>query len=87
MMISMSRDWANGSTREWRELRLRVLERDAYRCQLKHAECTTVANHVHHLDGKGNGDDPTRLVAACEWCNLHEGKPQGDPQPRSNTAW
>lgn len=97
--------WANGSTRTWRKKRRRVLERDRYRCQLRlpaacdctirgcrrfHG-CTTIATHVHHLDGKALGDDESRLVAACAACNLHVGDPAkgggGDPEPARRTAW
>lgn len=83
----MSDAWSGGSTRAWRKTRAFVLERDGYRCQVQREGCTTVATHAHHLDGKEFGDDPDRLVAACAYCNLAEGKPQGDPEPLRGIAW
>lgn len=48
-----------------------------------------VAGHAHHLDGKRNGDDPSRIVAACPACNLAIGDPARarDPEPRPRTQW
>lgn len=46
------------------------------------------AGHAHHLDGKKNGDDPTRIRAACSACNLAIGDPgEGDPAPMPRTTW
>jgi 5-methylcytosine-specific restriction endonuclease McrA len=87
----MSGAWGKGSTRAWRNLRLKILRRDGYRCQLRIPDtCTTIADCVHHLDGKAAGDDPDRLVASCTPCNLHTGDPAGrghDPEHVSRTAW
>jgi len=96
--------WENGSTRKWRKLRKLILERDRYRCQLnlppacdctirgckRFHGCTTIATVAHHLDGKAIGDDPARVVAACQACNLQVGDPAKgghDPEPRQATAW
>jgi 5-methylcytosine-specific restriction endonuclease McrA len=56
-----------GSTRKWRETRLRILRRDAYRCHY----CGQAANTVDHVipKAKGGTDDPSNLVAACARCN------------------
>src|SRR5713101_4557349 len=82
--------WENGSTRDWRKKRRRVLERDRHRCQLglppacdctirgckRFHGCKTRADCVHHLFGKMvTGDDEKYLVAACTPCNLHIGDP------------
>lgn len=86
----MSTNWAKGSTRNWRRLRVRILDRDGWECQLKLAGCTVRAQHVHHTLGKGlTGDDPAHLVAACQSCNLKTGDPnkQPDPPPRPRTRW
>lgn len=66
----MSKSWEAGSTRAWRRTRARVLARDGYTCQVRLPGCTTRATHAHHLDGKAHGDNPARIVAACEHCNL-----------------
>lgn len=69
-------DWSKGSTRAWRQLRLKILDRDAYECQLRIPSiCTHRATHVHHINGKTSGDDPDNLQAACAECNLHVGDP------------
>lgn len=87
----MSRSWAKGSTRRWRELRAQVLRANANtnrgRCALnvgvecaKHGKpcrgiCTGAATEVHHSRGKAHGDDVRYLVATCQPCNLHVGQP------------
>jgi 5-methylcytosine-specific restriction endonuclease McrA len=54
----------NGSTREWRNTRARVLARDGWIC--------------HHVDHRvpvlfGGTDDESNLLAACANCNLAKG--------------
>jgi 5-methylcytosine-specific restriction endonuclease McrA len=65
----------NGSTREWRNTRARVLARDGWICQLKLPGCTVTAHHVdHHVPVLfGGADDESNLVAACANCNLAKG--------------
>jgi len=78
----MSRSWSAGSTYAWRRLRLRVLERDRYRCRLRLGSCLGVASQVHHTHGRAvTGDDPRYLVAACRPCNLEVGDPTRVPDP------
>lgn len=88
---TMSKAWANGSTRGWRIIRARILQRDSYQCQIKlPGVCTTQATHVHHTHGKlVTGDDPRYLVSACRACNLRVGDPtkQPDPPHRPITKW
>lgn len=88
----MSGAWGKGSTWAWRKLRLAILRRDGYRCQLRvEGVCTVVADCVHHLYGKAQGDSPRDLVASCTPCNLHIGEPfragKTDPAPRPCTTW
>ena len=92
----MSKGWENGSTREWRKIRLRILKRDSYQCQLRIAGiCRYRADCVHHLHGKAAGDNPAGLVAACTPCNLRIGDPTkptrgktlADPAPKPSTLW
>ena len=88
----MSKAWASGSTREWREvIRPFILNRDKYRCQIRIPDvCTTVATDVHHIYGrKVTGDkDMTKLQAACHECNLKIGDPsRGDPPPAPRGWW
>ncbi len=87
----MSKGWEGGSTRGWRKIRLAVLQRDHYVCQLRiNGVCTYRADCAHHLDGKALGDSPDRCVASCTPCNLHVGDPAGrgsDPEHVQRTAW
>ncbi len=66
------------SHRRWRRVRLLVLERDGWTCQIRASGCTTVAEHVDHIVPRrlgGAGYDPRNLRAACAKCNL------GRPSP------
>lgn len=84
----MSRSWAKGSTAKGRKIRLYVLQRDGWLCQLQLEHCTTKATDAHHLDGKRAGDHPARMVAACAWCNGHTGDPtRHDPPPQPLERW
>jgi 5-methylcytosine-specific restriction endonuclease McrA len=84
----VSKGWESCSTREWRRIRKRVLDRDGHRCQLKLEGCTTLATHVHHLAGKAAGDEESKLVAACPHCNLQVGDPaKHDPDPKPWAGW
>ncbi|HTY35372.1 hypothetical protein [Mycobacterium sp.] len=81
-------DWTGGSTRAWRKLRTQILRRDGHRCRLQLPGCTTIADCVHHLDGKTRGDNPDRLIASCTRCNLQVGEPtHHDPAPQPRTEW
>ena len=58
-----------GSTRAWRKQRLRVLERDKYKCKL----CGGDATHVDHIQRRRDGgtDAMKNLRATCQSCNLY----------------
>lgn len=101
----MSRTWTKGSSRRWRQIRAYVLARDAdqgWGCRAHEEgwcersgrpgahECLHRGEHAHHTKGRRKtGDDPERIVAACEPCNLHIGDPtvQPDPEPTPRTRW
>lgn len=91
----MSRAWAGGSTNRWRKIRLLVLVRDGWICQLcgDPIDPSLPKGHprgptVHHTRGKVAGDDPAHLVAAHTECNVAAGDPnRHDPQPVSVTDW
>ena len=61
-------------TRAWSELRLKVLERDNYKCQIKGPNCLEHANQVDHKRntqaGGTNAED--NLQAACAPCNMRK---------------
>jgi 5-methylcytosine-specific restriction endonuclease McrA len=68
-----------GSTRAWRRIRLYVLDRDGWRCQLpaddRPGPCLDLAEHVDHITSRAEGgtDDPANLRAACAFHNLRRG--------------
>lgn len=56
----------------WRKLRLVILERDDYRCQIRGEHCEGAANEVDHivpLHAGGAWYEPENLRAACGTCN------------------
>lgn len=99
----VSRDWAKGSTRRWRQVRALVLARDGYRCRAhadgwcdlapgEHAcegDGMRTVRHAHHTRGRAvTGDDPRHIIAACATCNLHIGQPgRHTPEPRRVSRW
>lgn len=58
-------------TRQWKEQRKRVLQRDAYQCVYCGQEATQVDHIVPRADGGGH--DLDNLVAACARCNGMKG--------------
>jgi 5-methylcytosine-specific restriction endonuclease McrA len=56
------------SSRPWSRTRLRVLQRDGYRCQWCGARATVVDHVVPRALG-GSDHDPRNLVASCVPCN------------------
>jgi 5-methylcytosine-specific restriction protein A len=89
----MSKAWAGGSTKAWRNVRAAVLIRDRHQCQLQlPGVCIGVATHAHHTQPRAVvGDNPVHLLAACAPCNTSYGDPAqpkyGDPRPRPRTTW
>lgn len=63
-------------TYEWQQLRLAVLLRDGYQCQIKGEKCTGRATTVDHVEPIAEGGapyDPSNLRAACKPCNFSLG--------------
>lgn len=77
------------SSRVWRDLRKRILDRDGHQCQIRLPVCTGWATHVDHIIPRSvNPDlqlDPGNLRAACRECNLYLGGKHGAKRtPRSS---
>ena len=56
---------------EWRQIRLKILERDEYACQY----CGFKSDKwqiVHHIDGNPNNNRQSNLMVVCQMCNLIE---------------
>lgn len=87
-------DGRRGSTRLEQRIRLQVLNRDRWVCQLCRLPIDPSIQHphpmsaqVHHLVS-APGYDPRYLVAAHRACNIEAGEPErADPEPRSATRW
>lgn len=89
----MSAAWAGGSTRTWRRLRLYVLDRDGYACQIPDQVtgllCGAYADHVDHILPLSKGGakyDDRNCRAACASCNLRRGAARHG-KPPAGRAW
>lgn len=61
----------------WPRIRLQILERDGYACQINGPGCTLHASHVDHIIPWTEGGawyDPANLRASCEHCNTARGQ-------------
>jgi 5-methylcytosine-specific restriction protein A len=75
--------------RRWAALRLKILERDGWRCQVRGPGCTLVADQVDHITPLANGGakyDPTNLRAACTHCNASLGATLGNQRRTQGTT-
>ena len=68
------------STRRWKQLRLRILARDLWSCQIRSQRCLHTANEVDHITPPGQ-DEVLRwaewnLRAACGPCNNGRNNPR-----------
>ena len=57
------------------KLRLAVLQRDNYECQIRGPNCTGYAGTVDHIHPRawGGAEHPDNLRAACKACNMGKG--------------
>lgn len=81
----MSAAWIGGSDRRWRKLRLYVLDRDGFTCQMPVSGgtadnggqvCGAFATHVDHIVPLAKGGakyDDRNCRASCASCNLRRG--------------
>ena len=61
----------------WQQVRLVILTRDMYACQLRLDGCEGRATHVDHIIPLSEGGqrlDPHNLRASCEKCNLRRNR-------------
>lgn len=68
--------YERGYDADWRRVRVIVLGRDDYRCQLRLTGCTglaTTADHIVPLSAGGERLDLRNLQAACSHCNTAKG--------------
>ena len=65
------------STSAWQRIRLEILERDNYQCQIRGPKCTGRATQVDKIKPAASGRVDIRhpnLRAACEPCNQHKAR-------------
>lgn len=80
-----------GSTRrkrlppEWESLRLQVLRRDSYRCQIQDSGCKGIATDVDHIL-RGDNHSPKNLQAACSYCHNKKSSAEGHEAQRRKRA-
>ncbi len=60
----------------WRQLRLRVLARDAHRCQIQGPRCILIATEVDHVV-PNDDHSPSNLRAACRVCHASKSANEG----------
>jgi 5-methylcytosine-specific restriction endonuclease McrA len=72
-----ARKGRSGLPPDWARLRLRVLDRDERRCQIRGPRCTVVATDVDHA---GHRDDHSlgNLRSACGPCHRQHTAAQGN---------
>lgn len=74
----------------WPALRLRVLARDGYRCQVGGPRCRGVASVVDHIIPVRAGGawwDKSNLRAACRSCNTARAYAGFVSRPRPSREW
>lgn len=68
----------------WKKVRLLVLERDKWRCQIRASYCTGAATEVDHIVPTRSGGamyDLRNLRAACRSCNSGRRNVGRNPTP------
>jgi 5-methylcytosine-specific restriction protein A len=80
------------NTRAWKRVRLAILARDGYRCQIQGPRCKGTATEVDHileLHAGGAPLHPSNLRAACKSCNSSRGAAYGNRtrHPRSEDPY
>jgi hypothetical protein len=73
---TVSTDDPRMHTATWKALRLLVLDRDRWTCQVQDPGCTVVATQVDHIVPRVEGGafwDPSNLRGSCPRCNLGRG--------------
>jgi 5-methylcytosine-specific restriction endonuclease McrA len=76
----------------WKRVRLIILNRDAWLCQVRLPGCTTRATTADHIVGLADGGawyELTNLRAACRPCNsaLAAHRTNGHRQPTPSRRW
>ncbi|RIS13062.1 HNH endonuclease [Mycobacteroides abscessus] len=67
------------STTEWKQQRIKCLQRDERKCQIRGPRCTVIATEVDHVTAVafGGSDDLGNLQAACHNCHATKSGREG----------
>ncbi|SHQ58591.1 Bacteriophage protein [Mycobacteroides abscessus subsp. abscessus] len=67
------------STTEWKQQRIKCLQRDERKCQIRGPRCTVIATEVDHVTAVafGGTDDLENLQAACHNCHATKSGREG----------
>ncbi len=82
--------WDKVNRGRWAKVRVHILERDGYDCQIRLPGCTTHATQVDHItriDDGGMIYEPMNLRAACSKCNLGRERHTPTVPSYSTTRW
>jgi 5-methylcytosine-specific restriction endonuclease McrA len=78
-------------TLAWQRLRLLILDRDGWQCQVHGSMCTHHASVVDHITARADGGDcwdPANLRAACVQCNSRGGSTRTNARTHAQaTRW
>jgi 5-methylcytosine-specific restriction protein A len=77
-------------TVKWKRVRLAILRRDEYRCQIQARGCKQVATTVDHITPRSEGGamfDPANLRAACTKCNYGRYHPAKFAAQQRRRGW
>ena len=76
-LVGQVSNWGKGGSRSWRKVRMEVLERDNFECQLRFDCCIWAATEVHHTTGIAGSmlargmvqDEADFCVSVCAPCH------------------
>ena len=75
------------NTAAWKRIRVKVLQRDGHRCQIRGPGCTSHATQVDHILNTAAGGaelDPANLQSACASCNARKAQREAT---KARNAW
>lgn len=82
-----SRHYAKLDKRRWQLLRLRVFERDSWRCCKCGAAGRLECDHVNPMDAGGDPYEPSNLQSLCRECHLAKTAAERSPPDPARDAW
>ena len=83
------RRWDKPNRRKWGKVRLKVLDRDGWRCQTCGKAGRLEVDHIKPMENGGTVYDMTNLQTLCRGCHLAKSLIErgGGPTPREVLTW